>query len=296
MRVDIGTCRPEEFASLIAALDAEFVFGKGRRISLAQRFPSVLHAAHIHVLRRGGKIRSCVAVQSRELLAGETSWRLAMLGLVWTTPSERGRGHSSRLLASVADRLRERGVDMAVLWTGLEGFYERLGWRRHDSGCLGTVRNRRAAGGRRESFVTDLSPADPSFVEPLRQRCSTAHLPRSRADYRTLPLPAETVRLHPASSAGATRGYILYGLRGESVYVYEMLGDTESFGTLWSRLPEGAGSIFVNDAPGSTSHRWLGANVEVEWRLQRSAMWLPLSARAQGARFHTWHIPYFDRI
>lgn len=307
MDTEIGICRPEELPALIAALDAQFVLGKGRTLSLSARYPAALgegQADNVHVLRLEGHIAACVAARPFDWVSGAERWRGAMLGMVWTRPDLRGKGYSSQLLAAVATALRESGFDFAVLWTALEGFYEKLGWVRHDRGRLGLVQppghdpllphSWGRAGTQGDALVPGADRVEK--IESLRARCLAQRIARAPIDYRTIPLPADEVHLHTAGAAEDPRGYILYGVRGETVYVYEMAGDTDTFAALWKGATADATRVYVNDAAGSVSFAWLSANAPIQWQPQRLAMWRPLSARAESAPYTAWHIRYFDRI
>jgi GNAT superfamily N-acetyltransferase len=126
----------------LAALDATFITTRGRHGSLAARYPSALGATHLdqlHVGKLQGDILTCCAVRPFDWLVAEEHFRGAMVGMVYTQPAARGQGHAGALLSALVAQLAQQGYDFAVLWSGLEGFYQRLGWMPNDPGVLGSL-------------------------------------------------------------------------------------------------------------------------------------------------------------
>lgn len=138
----LGTCSLAEWPTLLAALDATFITTRGRHGSLAARYPSALGATHLeqlHVGKLQGDILTCCAVRPFDWLVAEEHFRGAMVGMVYTQPAARGQGHAGALLSALVAQLAQQGYDFAVLWSGLEGFYQRLGWIPNDPGVLGSL-------------------------------------------------------------------------------------------------------------------------------------------------------------
>ena len=138
----LGTCSRAEWPTLLAALDATFITTRGRRGSLAARYPSALGATHLdqlHVGKLHSDILTCCAVRPFDWLVAEQHFRGAMVGMVYTQPAARGQGHAGALLSALAAQLAQQGYDFAVLWSGLEDFYQRLGWIPNDPGVLGSL-------------------------------------------------------------------------------------------------------------------------------------------------------------
>ncbi len=286
MTVSIGSCRADEYPALLAALDYTFVTARGRTASLATRFPQALGAdrlATIRCLREDDEIRACLVTRPFTWITRGSEWRGAMIGMVYTTPAARGRGLATQLLAITVTELAAISIDFAVLWSGLDGFYERLGWVRHDVGVLGTV------------ILSSLMDAAPILVAqtaplPLRMR-PTARVMRDALAMHAMPLPATSCELVEYGAA-----YALYGRDDDTVYLYEAIGATTDFPALWSAVSHGATRIMINECANSAFYTWLSANTAVSWRPQRQTYWRMLSARAQTAPYAQWHIPYFDRI
>ena len=138
----LGTCSRAEWPTLLAALDATFITTRGRHGSLAARYPSALGATHLdqlHVGKLQGDILTCCAVRPFDWLVAGQHFRGAMVGMVYTQPAARGQGHAGALLSALVAQLAQQGYDFAVLWSGLEGFYQRLGWIPNDPGVLGSL-------------------------------------------------------------------------------------------------------------------------------------------------------------
>jgi len=138
----IAPCSSGEYDALLALLDLEFIFGKGRRLSLQQRFPAVLNRQRpqaILLAKAQNLIVSALAIKAFDWITPERSWRAAMVGMVYTRPEWRGRGMASVLLQAAQQRMRQESYDFAVLWTAQPDFYARLGWIGADCGVLGVA-------------------------------------------------------------------------------------------------------------------------------------------------------------
>ena len=62
----IAACSGRDFDTLLPLLDQEFIFGKGRRLSLQQRFPATLarnHPQNILLASVEGSIASALATK-----------------------------------------------------------------------------------------------------------------------------------------------------------------------------------------------------------------------------------------
>jgi predicted N-acetyltransferase YhbS len=285
----IRPCTPAELPALIGLLDAEFIVSRGRSVSLAQRFPAVLHAdncTNILLACRGGDIAAAIVIKPFDWIAAERSWRGAMIGMVYTRPSERGQGLASQLLRAAAQRLRADRLDFAVLWTAQPDFYRRLGWMSSDCGVLG----RFASNGGTSAGCLRVGAG---AVEALRLLDAIAYTPRGETNYRTLPLPAERLEVR-ASPCGAA--YAIYGVTADRAYVYEFAGAPSGYAALWQEICALVRTIYVNERRGSAAEQWLMAHTDTAWRGQALAMWLPLAEPACSRHWAGWHVPFLDRI
>ncbi len=291
-----GTCTAQELAPLVDELDQAFISGRGRSGSLAHRYPGLLSVANLdqlHVRRHAGRVVACCAVRRFTWLSGDTRWEGAMIGMVHTAPAWRGRGHAAGVLEAALDALAAGGVDFAVLWSGLDGFYERLGWEANDRGIFGSVAC--APVGRCATGPQGLSAEDIGRFEALRRRLAPQRVLREPAAYGAIPLPAERV-VGAFAHAGDMHAAALVGHAGTARYVFDAAGDAAAMPALWRAITAGASIVHVNEVIGSDFHRWLARNVDIAFAAQQLAHWRMLSPRAGRAPWRDWHLPWFDRI
>lgn len=291
---------PADLARIVPQLDEQFVFGKGRRISLAKRFPTVYCAENIgnlFVLEENGEILSSLVCKRFEWQRAGGHWRGAMIGAVYTRPARRGEGLASRLLDTAAKSLRDGGNDFAVLWTDQPVFYARLGWISADRGVLGEIENAPGAAEPHGSVARMPAPsADPAHIERIRRYGGDCLTARRAGDYRQLPPPAEAVDILTWSAGGDQAAYALVGNYGDTSVLYELMGHPGGFFPLWHEVCRPRRRIIANDVSDSPSQRWLAQNTGLVWQPKPLAMWRPLSAQVDMARVADWYIPYFDRI
>lgn len=287
----MACCSVGDFDALIPLLDQEFIFGKGRRLSLAQRFPGTLdrnHPQNIQLASFDGSITSALVTKSFIWATPERSWSGSMIGMVYTRPDLRGRGTASALMRATQERLAQEGFDFAVLWTARPDFYARLGWLGIDRGTLGIAQPARAATSR---FALPLGAADVAWIEALRPQYAPERVERTENTYATLLPHAERLELLRGDAA-----YMVLGSDDGSAFLYEMLGDSAEFPALWSRLAARYPTLYLNLPRGTPAERFLSAQGGITWQAQQLAMWLPLSATARGAHFADWYVPLLDRI
>lgn len=300
MSIILRTATPVDLDRLLPALDEQFVFGKGRRLSLRARFPSMFEAGNadnVFICEGEGALLSALSILPFEWLADGQLWRGAMIGTVYTDPAHRNAGHASRVLTWTMEKLKERGVDFGVLWTAQPGFYARLGWTSTDCGVLAEIRTSSSSPSLGNDVTTIAAgTADVLRIEQIRQQWLATRMPRTSRDYRRIPLPADTVDVHAWRLHEPSAGYALIGRAGDIGYVYEMVGTPEGFSALWREVQQRYRRLLVNDCEGSASCEWLAHETGIAWQRKSLAMWYPISDRVQGWDFSHWYIPYFDRI
>jgi GNAT superfamily N-acetyltransferase len=299
MEISVGVCRLDEFAGLIELLDNEFVFAKGRQLSLARRFPQVFCAANldnIYVARSENLICASVAVKHFDWIAQGLVWRGAIVGTVYTMPQFRGRGIASLVMSHAQDILKKKGVDFAVLFTTIPKFYERLGWLNEDTGVFS------------ETFFLPPSkignPIRPcsltseriQWIDSLRSIWEPERVRRSEVDYRALPLPSNSVDVFIVDEVNGFCGYALVGRVEETGYVYELVGHPSSFNRLWSSFANCYCRTFINDRWESPTTKWLSESQGIMWKQNHLAMWQRFSEKLENMVMGQWYIPYLDRI
>lgn len=298
MGLDLHTCRADELERLIPLLDTEFIFGKGRTISLRDRFPTVFchnNLRNIIVCTDGEMITSALAMRQFDWCEGSEVFRGAMIGTVYTHPARRGEGLASHLLETAAMRLREEGMDFGVLWSGQQSFYARLGWIAADCSVLGEIETNESMPAPSDHVIHLPIKTSAPQLEDIRQSHLSAMTLRRPEDYHSLPLPAAHVELLWCDEQDKT-AYTLVGDSGETGFLYELTGETGCFPALWQEVCRNRRRIFVNDRIDSTACRWLTDHTGIVWQKKNLAMWLPLSERVSLPRLQQWHVPYFDRI
>ncbi len=75
-----------------------------------------------------GRPRSCVQVFEKRIRLCGSEVKLGGIGSVATAPGSRERGLASELMRRQADAMRERGMPLALLFSGRVEFYQKLGW------------------------------------------------------------------------------------------------------------------------------------------------------------------------
>ncbi len=286
--VDAIACASPDCERALALLDEEFIYSRGRTLSLSVRFANVLSEAgsRLLVIRNEGPAESALLLRPFEWITPDRVYRAAMIGLVWTHPEARGRGYAGALLAQAAESMRRDGIDFAVLWTTRPGVYGRAGWISADCGAFG----RYPCGGGEKKAPAEARALWPA-IHALREAQGGERVRRSLASYRTLLPPATE---HDAAIEGDA--YALIGRAGSAAYIYEIGGSNAALAALWHRLGERYGELLVNVQRASAAHRWLAAIPEMTWKDPSLAMWLPLSRSIDPAFFSRWYIPYVDRI
>ncbi|MBE0614754.1 MAG: GNAT family N-acetyltransferase [Burkholderiales bacterium] len=287
----ISSCGGGDFDALLPLLDQEFIFGKGRKLSLRQRFPDLLdakQAENILIAKVEARIASALATKAFSWTTPERSWRAAMIGLVYTRPELRGQGTASALLRATQAKLAQEGCDFAVLWTSRPDFYARQGWSGIDCGMLGSVRTA-SADTRAPAMPAPSSAID--WIEALRASHAPKRAERTEMTYASLYPPAQ--RLELLRSDGA---YAIVGRSDDHAYLYEILGDESELPALWARMGTRYAALYLNLQRGNPAERFLSTQEGISWQEQRLAMWLPLSAAGRDAPYADWYIPFLDRI
>ncbi len=287
----IASCSSADFDALLPLLDQEFVFGKGRRLSLQMRFPGTLdrqHPQNMLLASVGGAVASALATKPFTWITPERNWRAAMIGMVYTRPELRGRGVASALLRATQAKLAAEGIEFAVLWTARPDFYARLGWLATDCGTLGSMH---AASPDANQPAMPPGAADVAWIEALRPRYAYERVARTAQTYASLLPHAQRLELLRGDAA-----YAIAGSDGIHGYLYEVLGDAAELPALWARLANRYRTLYLNLQNDTAAQRFLSAQAGISWQPQRLAMWLPLAAAAHDARFAHWYVPFLDRI
>jgi len=280
----ISPCTAGELPGLIASLDAEFIFGRARSTSLAQRYPALLVPANlnnIYVCREQGRVVASIAVKPFRWITADRNYTGAMIGMVWTDPARRGSGLASRLLAQVGETLLVQ-ADFAVLWTAQPGIYQSAGWVAGDCASFGVIEgdSQDAARG---------APVDFAKVRAIWQT-QTPRVDRDGGWQPPLPLPAEALEMFTVAGA-----YAIAGRHGDELYCYEMPGDIAVLDALLAQMRASCRVLRINEQSGSPTQHCL-SQLGVKWERKPLAMWLPLGDPDAIQAAGSWYMPWLDRI
>lgn len=300
MTVEIRPCRHVELDRLMSLLDDEFIFGKGRTLSLRSRFPKVFcddNLRNVLVGVESNEIVAALAMVPFKWCVDDENYRGTMIGAVYTHPARRRTGLASRLLDVAAAQLRHTQMDFGVLWTGQPAFYARRGWQSGDCSVFGEVERVGPETETEPVAGIDRLPvaASVDLLEDLRRCWLAARTLRSANEYRQMPIPAQKLALLWCADQDRT-AYALLGSRGDTGYLYELVGDERSLPALWREVCRGQRRIVVNERSDSPACRFLEHHAQITWQRKNLAMWLPVSNRVNASHWAQWHIAYFDRI
>jgi len=300
MDPDIRPATLLEIPAIVADMDQQFVFGKGRSISLAQRYPGVYESrnvGNIFVAEAEGGIVAALTCKLFDFQQHGEIRQGAMVGGVYTLAACRGQGIASALLVETVELLRQRGLDFAVLWTDQPTFYARSGWMVSDQGMLGQTNALGLPIHPAACVVRQAADAaDVQFLQQLRQRWLSEDVVRRDATtYRSLPLPALSVTLLTCGSTVDGAAYALLGRNGATSILYEMVGNPAAYGDLWAQISREP-QLYINEVHGSPAQQWLSTHANIQWQDKPLAMWMPLSENMPANASDYGYVPYFDRI
>ena len=81
------------------------------------------------VVSHQGQIVCHAGFWPRRLKLANVTLKTAVIVLVATHPDYRRRGHAAICMKSLQHQLQDEQYDLGILWTGVPGFYEPLGWK-----------------------------------------------------------------------------------------------------------------------------------------------------------------------
>lgn len=300
MTISQRAARPADLERLRPMLDNEFILGKGRKTSIAQRFPSTFCAdnvENIFLAEENGTIVSAFLSKRFTWRQPDRTWQGAMIGAVYTESKRRGEGLGSALLKWGTQALQDAGAEFGVLWTTQPEFYQRLGWSAADIGMFGSCGSGAGAGDLPDSVrAVPMAMCNEREIDDIRAQYLDAYVCRQPLDYSQQPVPAENVDVLLWTEDGEPASYALLGCIGGTGILYELVGSESGFADLWETIRRRHKKIVINDSADSASYRWLSKNTDIAWENKKLAMWLPLTNDVDIAIMSQWYIPYFDRI
>jgi len=127
--VELRDVRADELEKLIDHFALVFQDAAPReRFERAMYDDTTLDLSQLKVIVEDGKIVSAVRVANRPVRIGGVRVEMGGIGGVSTHPDYQRRGYSTRLLQAQIAYMQEQGYDISMLFTGLIGFYRRVGW------------------------------------------------------------------------------------------------------------------------------------------------------------------------
>jgi len=177
---------------------------------------------------------------------------VALIGNVYTDPAHRRRGLASVCVEACVAEVRQRGVPLALLWSGEHDFYARLGFHpvgretytSFDAPLLERVASARGVG----MEVGPASRADWVFLEAMYAE-KPQHVVREAGALAEL-AAAPRCRLVVARSAGRPVAYAAAG-RGRDMAgcVHEWAGDPDGVVACLDRLHRDVGAAMMLSGP-----------------------------------------------
>ena len=287
VKIETRFCHADELDSVLAAINQEFIYSRGRTIEVQQRFPVLLREPRNILIRTvDGKLVSALALKRFIWRTPNERFSAAMIGLVWTNPSMRTRGHASAILKFTRSQLVQEQHDFAVLWTTQPKIYSGLGWIGADCGRYAVL-----PGISGDCQDDKINRASIERIRRIRNQWSPSRLCRENAVEPPLPLPATQLKLLLESDA-----YAVIGLAKDNAYIFDILGDSNSLKSLWDRISISGNHIHINVPDRSPADEFFKKNLHTTLPRKPLAMWLPISKSAECLDYASIYIPIFDRL
>lgn len=129
MRYRIRSARREDFPAIYDLLRVCFRHERIEYFIHQTEDDSTHRLRHTRVAEADGRIVSHVRIFKRRMLVRGVTLPVGGIGSVATYPEYEGRGLATALLRDAIERMEGAGYALSFLFTGLLGFYGRLGWR-----------------------------------------------------------------------------------------------------------------------------------------------------------------------
>lgn len=285
----------KNLSDFMCLVDAAFIAEKCRTGSLSRRYPGLFQSDNRRNLYGAWLDDHLVATTAvREVTAANdvNPLKIAMVGFVSVTITQRGSGIGSRIIEVVSRDLIKRNVDLAVLWTTSPAFYQRFDWIPCDHGALGIFHSNHKSNfpliHRKPSEVV-------KEIECIREYWQVYRLRRTPVDYLTVPASVDGVICTMTGNDPSVDAYAIVGVKDKTAFIYELVGNPSRFRSLWNNIAGRFTTVFVNECNGSQSMEWLEKNTALTWTSQTLAMWLATDAWRKLKK-EPIYVPFFDRI
>ena len=226
--MDIHHPNKQELKDILAQLNDEFIFSKGRTLPLEKRFPGLYSDSNrdaLFGLFDSGQCLSFVATKPLYIQRNNIIVKAFAIGSVFTHPIFRHHGYSTQLLDFVCKQYSMKKFKAGYLWTGLRGYYEQLGWRRNDNYEVLIIRNIKNA----PTNITNMQDAVASFssIRKMTQIDAVQLAKRSRGKI-IRPLDGNGYfTILPPSDQSITyitpnQSYLCGGIKNKTGYIFEL--------------------------------------------------------------------------
>ncbi len=249
--------RAEEREALLAWLNHGLRNTGERR--LEAEFPTALFSQNPsqdldkHVLvRSNGRFASHALVHTIPVEAVGQRIELGMIGMVYTDPTLRGRGAARIAIERAIEQMKERGTALAILWSDLDSFYERLGFDRAGVENFYLLDAERCRSARTENLdamdVRKAAPTDWQSLERLYAAKPSRHL-RAAGDLERLAAAPDCETL-VAVRAGVLVAYAAMG-RGDDLtgVVHDWAGDPAGLVACLNQFSQSRKEITLLEGP-----------------------------------------------
>ncbi|MEJ5251221.1 MAG: GNAT family N-acetyltransferase [Chthonomonadetes bacterium] len=128
MEVTFRAIRPDEFEACLDVWDAAFEDTPREYFRKYFTGDPWFHPEYTRCAFEGTRMVSAVQIVRREVRVGQVTLTLGGIANVGTVPAYRSKGYSTQLLRDAITVMENEGFDFSMLFTGIHGFYARLGW------------------------------------------------------------------------------------------------------------------------------------------------------------------------
>jgi predicted N-acetyltransferase YhbS len=286
--------------SILALLNQVFIIDRKKEIGLERRFPFLFDQEqydNIYTVIDNGEVVSCCVTRPITLISGGQPYRLFLLGFVATHPAYRNQGYSARLLQFVQHHLlHDQKFDGGFLWTGIQSFYSKIGWRDLPEDSIVSIIKKndvqKSSIATREGLVVDAA-FHRLFENEFTFRCS------DDAVFTNDIIPATVNKFRSLTfyHKEGIKSYVSIGLQGHIGYLYLLLYESETV------LPELMQDLFasfdlekimVNVQPHSKVLVDLKSYFQVS--VESRKMGMVIQKTGNGSPLNRWFLPFIMRI
>jgi len=128
MEVTFRAIHADEFEACLDVWDAAFSDTPREYFRKYFTGDPWFHPEYTRCAFEGTRMVAAVQIVRREVRVGQVTLTLGGIANVGTVPAYRSKGYSTQLLRDAITVMENDGFDFSMLFTGIHGFYARLGW------------------------------------------------------------------------------------------------------------------------------------------------------------------------